>query len=161
LEPENATLVYKGLPAELPEHPATRLVIPNLALDANVVLLDFQDGTWDVGLLTQELGHLQGTASPGSESNVVLTGNATLSPGRNGPFRNLVRLKEGHEAIVYSGEQSFTYIIESIDVVARTDVSFTYPTSHPALTLITGANWDDDLGQYTDRIVAIGRMVQP
>ena len=150
-----------GLPAHLPERPATRLVIPSLALDTRVVLLDLQNGTWDIEQLTQEVGHLRGTASPGDGSNVALAGHVTLSQGGDGPFRDLAQLRSGQEAIVYTSDESYTYVIESVKVVEPTDVTVTLPTDHPMLTLITCANWDNARHLYTDRIVAVGHLAQP
>jgi LPXTG-site transpeptidase (sortase) family protein len=149
-----------GLPANKPERPATRLVIPALNVDAPAVVIPFRDGTWDVSQLTYEVGHLQGTASPGDPSNVALAGHITLSQGGYGPFRYLAQLKIGDEAAVYVGDEAYRYIIDYVHIVAPDDVEVTLPTTTPILTLITCANWDSVRRRYNDRIVAIGHLAQ-
>ncbi|MCB0168742.1 MAG: hypothetical protein KDI79_31230, partial [Anaerolineae bacterium] len=57
---------------------ATRLVIPRLNLDAPVVLSPIENQTWQVDDLgTDKVGHLEGTAPPGSNSNIVLAAHVT------------------------------------------------------------------------------------
>jgi LPXTG-site transpeptidase (sortase) family protein len=149
----------KGLPANQPTRPASRLVIPSLGVDAPVVLLKLEHGTWDIDQLTQEVGHLQGTAAPGDPSNVTLAGHVTLASGGDGPFKNLAQLRIGEDMLVYSSEQVYRYAVESVRVVAPEDVEVTYPTSQPILTLITCANWDRTRHVYDQRIVAVGHLV--
>jgi sortase A len=155
-------LPRKGLPANQPTRPASRLVIPSLGVDAPVVLLmlDALRGTWDVSQLTQEVGHLQGTAAPGDPSNVALAGHVTLAQGGDGPFRNLAQLRMGDDVLVYSGDEVYRYTIESVRVVAPEDVEVTFPTARPTLTLITCANWDRARRVYEQRIVAVGHLVR-
>jgi LPXTG-site transpeptidase (sortase) family protein len=150
----------RGLLAHLPTRAATRLVIPSLGVDAPVVLIPVRDGTWDVGQITQEVGHLQGTASPGESSNAVLAGHITLEQGGYGPFKSLAQLKVGETTVVYAGDEQYTYIIRSVDIVAPDNVEVTYPTSEPILTLITCANWDKAARRYKDRVVAVGYLAQ-
>lgn len=151
---------YGGLPANLPEQPATRLTIPALGVDTQVVLLNLHNGTWDISQLTQEVGHLQGTASPGSTSNVALAGHVTLAQGGSGPFKDLALVKVGDEAIVYQQDQSFRYVINSINIVDPENVNVTFPTDGAVLTLITCANWDSTQQAYSDQIVAVGHLAQ-
>ena len=91
--------------ASLPDRPATRIVIPAIDLDAPVVVLPIRSGIWDVKQITHEVGHLQGTASPGDSSNVVMAGHITLTAGGYGPFRGLAQLQPGDEVLVYIGAQ--------------------------------------------------------
>jgi sortase A len=147
-----------GLPANLPVRPATRLVIPALGVDAPVVLIGLQNGTWAVDQLTQEVGHLQGTASPGDASNVAIAGHVTLAQGGDGPFRSLAQLKQGDDVIVFAGEQPFRYLVEQVRVVLPDDVQVTFPTTEPVVTLITCANWNQSRHAYDDRIIAVGRL---
>lgn len=143
-----------------PEQPATRLVIPALKLDAPVVLASIVGDTWQIEDLGQSVGHLEGTASPGSNSNVVLAGHITLAPdGRDGPFIGLGHLNPGDKVIVYHQEQAYTYQVDYMTSVKPTDVQVTYPSSEPKLTLITCLNYDRSLAHYTDRLVVVGHLV--
>jgi LPXTG-site transpeptidase (sortase) family protein len=150
----------RGLFANLPTQAATRLVIPSLGVDAPVVLIPARDGTWDISQITQEVGHLQGTANPGDPSNVVLAGHITLEQGGYGPFKSLAHIKTGETATVYVGEKQYTYTIRSLGVVAPDNVEVAYSTHEPILTLITCANWDKVTQRYKDRIVAVGYLAQ-
>lgn len=154
------TTPFPGLPSSAPATPATRVVIPSLAVDAPVVLLPLREGTWDVDHLTQEVGHLQGTASPGENSNVALAGHITLAQGGYGPFKDLAQLKAGDEVLVYAGASSFRYVVERVDVVDPSSVEITYPSNRPLLTLITCANWDDATQRYMNRVAAVAHLVE-
>jgi len=157
---QTAAKSLPGLPANEPATPATRLVIPSLGVDAPVVLLPLRDGTWDISQLTQDVGHLQGTASPGEDSNVVLAGHITLTQGGYGPFKDLAQLKSGDEIEVYAGSQGYRYVVEAVKVVDPQDVEITYPTDRPLLTLITCANWDQDAQRYLDRVAVVAYLVE-
>ena len=107
-------------PGEIPDlssavtnSPATRLVIPAMELDRSVILSPIVGETWQVDHLDQQIGHLERTADPGSDSNMVLAAHVTLAPdGRDGPFVNLRSLAPGDAVTVYRGNQPYTYRIE-------------------------------------------------
>jgi LPXTG-site transpeptidase (sortase) family protein len=150
----------KGLLASLPDRPATRIVIPAIDVDAPAVVVPIRNGTWDVEQITHEVGHLQGTASPGDSSNVVMAGHITLTGGGYGPFRGLAQLRQGGEVRVYVGDQEvYVYEVDSVKKVEATDVEVTYPTTEPILTLITCVNWDPVQGRYNDRLVVVAHLV--
>jgi LPXTG-site transpeptidase (sortase) family protein len=105
------------------------------------------------------VGHLQGTASPGDGSNVVLAAHATVAHDVYGPFVGLGRLQPGDDIIVYDGDLSYTYIVDSRRSVERTDVHVAYPSDTGQVTLITCSNWSDDLSRYQRRLVVVGHLV--
>lgn len=139
--------------------PATRLVIPTLAIDAPVVEVAITNNTWDVSGLTYEIAHLGGTANPGEKNNMVLAGHVTLKRGA-GPFLHLESLEPGDMAIVYAEEQAYTYRVMSKRYVGLTDVSVAYPTSDPILTLLTCTNWDAENRTYIERVAMIAELVK-
>ena len=142
-----------------PALPVTRLVIPALSLDTSVEVSFIKNDLWDIDSLTDEVGHLQGTGSPGSQNNVVLAGHITLAPdGRPGPFYNLGYLTKGETVILYHDDQSYIYEIDGMTTVKPTDVQVAYPTSVDRLTLITCLNYDDTQQEYTDRLVLWGHL---
>jgi LPXTG-site transpeptidase (sortase) family protein len=149
-----------GLPAVEPATPATRLIIPSLGVDASVVLLPVRDGTWDVSALTQDVGHLQGTGSPGEGSNVALAGHVTLAQGGDGPFKDLATLQQGTDVDVYVGEQRYRYVVEGVRLVMPEDVDVVFPAGRAQLTLVTCANWDDEDGRYQERVVAVAYLAE-
>ncbi len=139
---------------------ATRLVIPRLDLDAPVVLAPLKDQTWQVDHLGQAVGHLEGTAPPGSDSNIALAGHITLSEAVYGPFAGLAQLAVGDEMLVYQGDQAFQYIVDGYQTVDRTAVEVTYPTSIGQITLITCNNWSSEEGRYLQRLIVKGHLVK-
>ncbi|MFN8454090.1 MAG: sortase [Anaerolineae bacterium] len=139
---------------------ATRLVIPKLNLDAPVVIAPIKDQTWQVDHLGQAVGHLEGTAPPGSDSNIVLAGHVTLSASVYGPFAGLGQLTSGDEVLVYAGDQAFQYIIDGYQTVDRTAVDVTYPTTTGQLTLITCNNWSGTEGRYLQRLIVKAHLIK-
>jgi LPXTG-site transpeptidase (sortase) family protein len=139
---------------------ATRVVIPKLDVDAPVVLSPIQNQTWQVDHLDQAVGHLEGTAPPGSDSNIVLAGHVTISAGVYGPFAGLGQLAAGDDVIVYYGDQSFTYVVDEYQTVERTAVEVTYPSQTGQITLITCNNWSDEEGRYIQRFIVRGHLIK-
>ena len=138
---------------------ASRLVIPKLKLDAPVMIAPIKDQTWDVSHLEQAVGHLEGTAPPGSNSNIVLAGHVTLAAGVYGPFAGLAQLAQGDLIVVYEGDQQYQYVVDGYQTMERTDVQVTHPTDTGQITLITCSNWNRDSERYEQRIVVKGHLL--
>jgi sortase A len=145
----------------LPERQATRLVIQALGLDVPVVLSPIVSRTWQVSQLGKDfVGHLEGTASPGDPSNVVLAGHVTLEHNVYGPFAALGRLQPGDAIVVYVANQPYTYIVDNLRMVNRTDVQVAYPTQTARITLITCVDWSNELKAYQKRLIVVGHLAQ-
>ena len=142
-----------------PQEVATRLVIPKMELDAPIVLSPIENQTWKVADLNQMVGHLEGTAPPGSNSNFVLAGHVTLETGEYGPFANLGLLAPGDVVTVYKGNQEFKYVIDGAQIVDRTAIEVTYPSERAEITLITCSNWNNTEGRYIERLIVKGRLL--
>jgi LPXTG-site transpeptidase (sortase) family protein len=138
---------------------ASRLVIPKLNLDAPIVISPIQNQTWQVDHLGQAIGHLEGTAPPGSNSNIVLAGHVTISEGVYGPFAGLGNLAAGDLVTVYEGDQKFDDMVDGYQTVDRTAIEVTYPTPSGQITLITCNNWSSEEGRYIERLVVTGHLV--
>jgi sortase A len=102
-----------------------RVEIPKLHLSAVV----FQ-GT-DSSVLDDGVGHLNGSALPGQNGNVVLAAH------RDSYFRGLRNIKRGDLITVTTQTGIRKYSVESTRIVSPTDISVAYPTPQPTLTLIT------------------------
>ena len=145
----------------LPERQATRLVIQALELDVPVVLSPIVSRTWQVSQLGKNfVGHLEGTASPGDPSNVVLAGHVTLEHNVYGPFAALGRLQPGDEIVVYVSKQPYTYVVDKLQMVDRTDVQVAYPTRTARITLITCTDWSNELKVYQKRLIVVGHLAE-
>jgi LPXTG-site transpeptidase (sortase) family protein len=139
---------------------ATRLVIPKLNLDAPIMLAPIENQTWKVNHLEQAVGHLEGTAPPGSDSNIVLAGHVTLAAGVYGPFAGLAQLAPGDLVIVYEGDKKFQYAVDGYQMVDRTAIEVTHPTDTGQITLITCSNWNGAADRYEQRIVVKGHLLK-
>ena len=128
-------------------------------LDSQIVLAPIENKTWKVEHLDQSIGHLEGTAPAGSDSNIVLAAHVTLEGGVYGPFAGIGKLNPGESVYVYNGDQQYEYVIDSHQTVDRTAVEVTYPTDSGKITLITCNTWDEAQGIYTERLVVQGHLV--
>jgi sortase A len=102
-----------------------RLEIPSLRLSAIV----FQ-GTGN-HVLSEGVGHLDGSAIPGEPGNIVLAAH------RDSYFRPLRNINPGDLIQVTTPSGIRTYKVDWTKIVAPTEVSVENPTPKPSLTLIT------------------------
>jgi sortase A len=107
---------------------ATRIVIP--AIDVDVPVVEGDD--WEQ--LKKGVGHHINSANPGERGNCVLSGHNDVF---GEVFRRLEDLELEDEVTVYTGVQPYRYVVKAKRIVEPTDVSVMYPTTKPALTLIT------------------------
>jgi sortase A len=99
--------------------------VPRLGLSAMVVQGD------SAASLRRAVGHMTKSALPGEWGNVALAGH------RDTYFRPLREIRIGDEIQFETAEYSFEYVVESIEVVAPTDVRVLEATSGHDLTFIT------------------------
>ena len=138
---------------------ANRLVIPNLNVDAPIVLAPIENQTWNVDHLGQKnVGHLEGTAPAGANSNMVLAAHITVAAGVYGPFAGLAQLSPGDVIFVYDGGREYQYVVDTYSLVDRTAVDVTAPTETGQITLITCSPWDSNQERYIERLVVKGHL---
>lgn len=123
----------------------SRIVIPSLDVDAPIV----GGVTWED--LKKGVGHLPGSANPGERGNMYLAAHNDIF---GEIFRHLDKLELGDEFFVYSGDQSYRYVVTAKRVIEPTDVSVMYPTTEPIATLQTCYPYLVD----THRLVAIAEL---
>jgi sortase A len=75
-----------------------------------------------------------GSANPGQNGNMVLTGHNDIY---GEVFKDLDQLEEGDEIIIYSANNSYTYVVTETQIVAPTKVDVMDPTSNATATLIS------------------------
>jgi len=133
------------LPTPGPRSP-TRLVIPSINVDVNVV----EGDDWEQ--LKKGAGHHIGSANPGERGNTFISGHNDVY---GEVFRYLEDVQVGDEVIVYAGDQPYRYIVRVPPrVVEPDDVSVMYPTSKAIVTLLTCYPYMID----THRIVVIAEL---
>ncbi len=99
--------------------------VPRLGLKAIVVQGDSPAN------LRRAVGHLSKSALPGEWGNVALAGH------RDTFFRTLRDIRLGDEIKFKTRERSFEYLVESIEVVAPTDIRVLESSTGHDLTLLT------------------------
>ena len=105
--------------------PLAVLRVPKIRLEVAVL-----PGT-DDRTLDRSVGHIEGTAQPGTDGNVGLAGH------RDGFFRGLKDLVTGDLIELDTAQGTEAYRVERTWVVSPEDVSVLDPTSTQALTLVT------------------------
>lgn len=105
-----------------------RIQIPAIQVDAPIV----QGDGWDQ--LKKGVGQHIGTANPGQNGNMVLTGHNDVF---GEVFRHLDRLKPGDEIVIYTSRRSYVYLIAEWFLVEPTQIEVMAPTTTPTVTLIS------------------------
>jgi sortase A len=105
--------------------PIAILRIPKIHLKVAVL-----EGT-DELTLNRGVGHIAGTADPGESGNVAVAGH------RDGFFRGLKDVSLGEKIELDTPENTLTYVVDRITVVAPSEVSVLAPTPREVLTLVT------------------------
>ncbi|WP_263377768.1 class D sortase [Granulicella paludicola] len=108
--------------------PEAVLRVPKVGIEVPVF-----EGTSDL-VLNRGVGHVSGTAMPGENGNMAISGH------RDGFFRGLKDLHMGDRVEVQRDAETGqvdTYVIDKIKIVLPQDVSVLKPTEKTTLTLIT------------------------
>jgi len=98
------------------------------------------------------VGQHIGSANPGEQGNLVLTGHNDIY---GEVFRYIEDLEVGDEVTVFSADQSYTYVVRWIEIVEPTDVYVMDPTDNASLTMITCYPYRVD----TQRVVVRAELV--
>jgi sortase A len=112
--------------------PATRIVIPKIAVDAPVVETPPTDGVWEVA--DWAVGHLSTTPQPGAPGNMALSAHDDI---KGEIFKRLDELHPGDEIRLYTRHEIYSYIVTSQQVVDPSDIAVLAPTAAPTVTLIS------------------------
>jgi len=116
--------------------PDRRIIIPKIAKNIPILEVDpinlengkFSDFEADVQkMLKDGVVHYPGTAEPGQNGNVFITGHSSYYPWDNGKYKDvfaaLHNLEEGDEYFVFDKGKKYKYIITTRKVVPPSDVS--------------------------------------
>jgi sortase A len=122
-----AYLAAIEIPTPGPEQ-ALGIRIEAIVVNAPIV----QGDGWEE--LKRGVGQHIGSADPGQTGNLVLTGHDDIY---GEVFKDLDKLEEGDEIIIYSANNTFTYVVKETQIVEPTDVEVMEPTSEATLTLIS------------------------
>ena len=155
----SATATETPTPTPTPALPPTRILIPAIKLDSKVVESPVQNGEWKVPKFVA--GHLEGTANPGENGNVALSGHIqSISSGN--VFADIGQLDVGDEVFLQAGAAWFRYVVGEKKAVPNSDVSVLASMGRPTLTLITCTGiWDPVSRDYDQRLVVIADLARP
>lgn len=115
------------LPTPGPEQ-ALGISIPRLGLNAPVV----QGDDWEA--LKRGVGQHIGSANPGENGNLVLSGHNDIY---GEVFRHLDQLEPGDEIVILTAETRYIYTVTQRQLVAPTFVEVMFPTTDATITLIS------------------------
>lgn len=115
------------LPTPGPEQ-ALGISIPRLELNAPVV----QGDDWEA--LKRGVGQHIGSANPGENGNLVLSGHNDIY---GEVFRHLDQLEPGDEIVILTAETRYVYTVTQRQLVAPTFVEVMFPTTDATVTLIS------------------------
>ncbi len=127
LQPLVQSLANIPIPTPGPEQ-AIRLQIPAISVDAPVV----QGDGWEQ--LKKGIGQHIGSTNPGQKGNVVLSAHNDIF---GEIFRELDRLTDGDQVILYTNQHTYTYVVISSEIVEPTQVEVMDSSSSPIVTLIS------------------------
>jgi sortase A len=105
--------------------PLAVLKIPSVELEVPVL-----EGTDDL-TLNRAVGHIEGTATPGSVGNIGIAGH------RDGFFRGLKDVHTGDVVELISQQQRRRYVVDEILIVSPEQISVLSDRSKPSVTLVT------------------------
>jgi sortase A len=125
-----------------------RLEIPGLGVSTIV-----REGE-DARTLQLAVGHIAGTALPGVAGNMGLAGH------RDTFFRRLREINPGDLIRLVTVEGTFTYTVESTQIVDPDDLWVLNPTPDPSLTLVTCYPFTY-IGDAPERFIVRARLQPP
>jgi len=136
----------------------TRLIIGKLSLDAVVKYVPYEEETWLIAGLREEVAWLGNTSWPGLGGNTALAAHVTVRGLGDGPFRHLDQLTAGDEIVLFTEQAIYTYRVREQLVVNADELWVTQPTENSQLTLITCTDWDRELEAYLKRLIVFADL---
>lgn len=146
----------------------TALAIETIGLDAQVEVLQIDDGVMQNPTGPWVVAWYEETAQVGEIGNVVMAGHVdywNVGPAVFFDLRNLVQgdeiqvTGEGDITATYAVQSNETYVLE--ELTSGTIAELVGPTEDPVLTLITcGGEFDYVNGEYLSRMVVRAALVE-
>jgi len=127
LRPIVQSLADIPLPTPGPQQ-AIRIQIPAIGVDHPVVQGDGYEQ------LKKGVGQYIGSPNPGQDGNIVLSAHNDVF---GEIFRDLDQLEQGDQVILFTSQQTYTYIVQKSQIVEPTQVEVMAPTREPVVTLIS------------------------
>lgn len=145
-----------------------RVVIPRInqnvpvvgVKNENLIARKWNDLESDIQKALQNgVVHYPGTALPGDNGNVVITGHSSYYAWDAGRFKDVFSLlhdvRMGDRVVVYFNQKKFIYEVNNIKVVLPKDVDVLGPTNFEQLTLITCT----PIGTNLKRLIVTAKLI--
>lgn len=104
--------------------------------------------------------HYPGTALPGQNGNIAITGHSSYFPWDPGRFKDVFALlhevQKGDKIVVYYSQEKYTYEVDEIKIVKPNNIDILKQTPGDQLTLITCT----PVGTNLNRLVVIAKLVK-
>jgi LPXTG-site transpeptidase (sortase) family protein len=145
----------------------SRLVIPNISVDAPIVVLGLlPDGTMDSPKGPEDVAWYTFSAKPGQIGNVVMAGHLDYIDYGAAVFWHLNELRPGDEMqVVLEDDTVVKYVVQSVaeyDEATAPVQDIVGPTATESLTLITcSGSFDPSSLHYNRRLVVRGTREIP
>lgn len=124
---------------------ALGIEIEKMGISAPIV----QGDDWEA--LKRGVGQHIGSANPGQNGNLVLTGHNDIY---GEVFRELADLEPGDEIVIFTASRSYTYVVTETLIVEPDFVEIMGPTPNATLTLISCTPYRVD----TQRIIVLAEL---
>lgn len=149
--------------------PDMRIVIPRInqnvpvvgVKNENLIARRWEELEKDIqGALRNGVVHYPGTALPGEDGNVVVTGHSSYYAWDAGRFKDVFALlhdvREDDKVVVYFNQKKYIYQITEKKVVLPKDIDVLKPTNQEQITLITCT----PIGTNLKRLILVGKLVE-
>ena len=137
------------------------LEIPKISLYTEVVGVPRQENTWDVQWLSNQVGHLKGTAYPTHLGSSAIAGHINLPNGTSGPFADIDQLNWGDKIIIHLEGHEYIYEVREIFQSTPNDMGhLTKSENYDWLTLITCKDYNSNTKSYNRRTVVVAVRIE-
>lgn len=119
-----------------PSQPPSRIVIPKHSIDLSVVEAKVKNGFWETS--ETQASHGIGSANPSDRGNIVIFAHA-----RNGLFGPIRNISLGTQVYILTKDHWFTYVVDTVKLVAPDAVEVIRQTDKETLTLFTCSGFLD------------------
>ena len=128
------------------------LKIPELYVNSYITTVPFDNGSWDVTWLNQQVGYLEGSAYPTWGGNTVLTAHNVTAFGMPGPFAEIGSLSFGDQIIIEAYGMIYTYEVREKQVIRDGNVAEAFrEEDYDWITLMTCYGYNEVNGEYAFR----------
>ncbi len=104
--------------------------------------------------------HYPGTARPGQQGNIVITGHSSYFPWDPGRFKDVFAvlhdLKAGDRILLYNNQKRYIYEVTSIKKIWPSELDVLKPSTENKITLITCT----PVGTNLKRLIVEAKLVK-